>query len=99
MTNARNKVLYTGITNNLIKRVYQHKSGASKGFTQKYKANKLLYYEITDNIESAISREKQIKGGSRKRKIELINSMNSKWNDLYNELLGIDSSQLRRSSQ
>ena len=92
-------MLYTGITNNLIKRVYQHKSGASKGFTQKYKANKLLYYEITDNIESAISREKQIKGGSRKRKIELINSMNSKWNDLYNELLGIDSSQLRRSSQ
>jgi putative endonuclease len=86
MTNAGNKVLYTGITNDLMRRVYEHKAGIHKGFTQKYKVNKLVYYEATDNIESAISREKQIKGGSRSRKIELINSMNSKWEDLYDKL-------------
>ncbi|MDO8886199.1 GIY-YIG nuclease family protein, partial [Candidatus Oleimmundimicrobium sp.] len=87
MTNKRNKVLYTGVTSDLIKRVYEHKEKLINGFTAKYKVNKLIYYEVFNNITNAISREKQIKAGSREKKIELVNSMNNKWNDLYNTLL------------
>ena len=83
MTNQKNTVLYTGVTNDLVRRVYEHKSKVSDGFTKRYNVNKLAYYEIAESAESAILREKQIKGGSRKKKIDLINSMNPEWNDLY----------------
>lgn len=86
MTNRRNTVLYTGIAGNLIKRIYEHKQKIVEGFTKKYNINKLVYYEIFDNPENTISREKQIKAGSRKKKIELIESMNPEWKDLYDEL-------------
>ena len=78
--------MYTGVTNDLIRRVIEHKDGVVESFTSRYKVNKLVYYEVTDSIESAILREKQIKGGSRNDKIELVNSMNSEWNDLSEEL-------------
>lgn len=86
MTNKRNTVLYTGVTGDLIKRVYEHKNNTIEGFTKKYNVNKLVYYEIFKNSASAISREKQIKAGSRDKKIILIESMNPKWKDLYHEL-------------
>ena len=86
MTNKRNTVLYTGVTSFLKKRVYEHKEKLAPGFTNKYNVNKLIYYEIFNNIYNALSREKQIKAGSRQKKIILINSLNPKWNDLYYEL-------------
>jgi len=86
MTNKRNTVLYTGVTNDLKRRVYEHKEKLVEGFTKKYNITKLVYYEVFDNIENAILREKQIKGGSRHKKIELINNMNKVWRDLYEEL-------------
>lgn len=75
MADIRNVVLYTGVTNDLIKRVYEHKEKTAQGFTKKYNITKLVYYEVCNDIEGAILREKQIKGGSRKKKNELINSM------------------------
>jgi putative endonuclease len=87
MTNKRNTVLYTGVTSNLIKRVYEHKEKLVEGFTKRYKIKKLVYYEVFADITNAISREKQIKAGSRRKKIELIESMNKEWKDLYSELL------------
>jgi putative endonuclease len=86
MTNAKHTVLYTGVTSNLISRVWQHKEKLVDGFTKKYHVNMLMYYEVFADAMSAISREKQIKAGSRQKKIELINSMNSEWRDLYGEL-------------
>jgi putative endonuclease len=86
MTNKWNKVLYTGVTNDLQRRVLEHKGKISKGFTKRYNVDKLVYFQVAESIESAILREKQAKGGSRKDKIELINSMNPEWRDLYNEL-------------
>ena len=86
MTNRRNTVIYTGVTNDLKRRVYEHREKLTEGFTKKYNITKLVYYEILEDIESAILREKQIKGGSRQRKIDLINSMNKEWLDLYQEL-------------
>ena len=86
MTNKNNTVLYTGMTNNLVKRVYEHKEKLIDGFTKKYNCTKLVYYEIISNPYNAIIREKQIKAGSRKKKISLINSMNPKWKDLYDDL-------------
>lgn len=80
-------MLYTGVTNNLIRRVYEHKQKLVDGFTKKYNITKLVYYEMFNNIENAISREKQIKGGSRQKKIELINNMNKEWRDLYKTCL------------
>lgn len=85
MTNKNNTVLYTGVTNNLIRRVYEHKEKLIKGFTSKYNINKLVYFEETNNIEAAIKREKQIKAGSRQKKIDLINSMNHGWKDLLED--------------
>jgi len=82
MTNKSNTTLYTGVTNNLHRRVYEHKNNSGSGFTTKYKLQKLVYYEVTTDINAAILREKQIKGGSRQRKIELINSLNPDWMDL-----------------
>ena len=86
MTNAHNTVLYTGVTNQLQRRVYEHKNGQVSIFTKKYNVTKLVYYEVTDNVHSALAREKQIKGGSRKKKIDLVNSLNPTWKDLYDEL-------------
>lgn len=86
MTNPRNTVLYVGVTRDLIKRVYEHKAKLVDGFTKKYNIVKLVYYEVLEDIENAIFREKQIKAGSREKKIQLINSMNGEWRDLYDEL-------------
>ena len=87
MTNKHNTVLYTGVTNDLIQRIYEHKEKSIAGFTKKYNVNKLVYYEIFVDVNSAITREKQIKAGSRQKKIDLINSMNPQWRDLYDGLL------------
>jgi len=86
MTNKNNDVLYTGVTNNLKRRVYEHKNGLCKGFTKRYNIVKLVYYEIFQDSYAAIAREKQIKGGSRRKKIELIEGVNSKWKDLYDKI-------------
>ena len=86
MTNKNNTVLYTGITSDLKKRVYEHKNKIVKGFTEKYNTIKLVYYEVFEDVKSAITREKQIKAGSRNKKIELIKSINSQWRELYEEL-------------
>jgi len=86
MTNKNNDVLYTGFTNNLKRRVYEHKNGLCKGFTKRYNIVKLVYYEIFQDSYAAIAREKQIKGGSRRKKIELIEGVNSKWKDLYDKI-------------
>lgn len=83
MTNARNTVLYTGVTNDLARRVYEHKNGLGSVFVKKYNVHKLVYYEVGDSIHSAIAREKQIKGGSRQKKIDLIVRLNPEWKDLY----------------
>ena len=86
LTNKRNTVLYTGVTNDLQRRVYEHREKLISGFTKKYKVYKLVYYEETESIEAAILREKQIKGGSRQKKIDLIVRMNPQWRDLYEEI-------------
>ena len=86
MTNAHNTVIYCGVTNNLARRVYEHKNGLGGIFTKKYNVNKLVYYEIGDNVNAALAREKQIKGGSRKKKIDLINGVNPEWKDLFDEI-------------
>jgi putative endonuclease len=88
MTNSHNTVLYTGVTNNLYRRVLEHRSGKGGYFAKKYNVTKLVYYEFGDDINMAILREKQIKAGSRKKKLELINSMNPEWKDLLEEILG-----------
>jgi len=86
LTNKNNTVLYTGVTSNLVKRIYEHREKLVAGFTRRYNIDKLVYYEIFDNIEEAILREKQIKGGSRKDKIKLIEKDNPNYRDLYGEL-------------
>ena len=85
LTNANHTVLYTGVTNDLIRRCYEHKHKKVKGFTQKYNVDKLIYFEIFDHIDLAITREKQIKGYSRKKKSGLINEFNTEWKELYHE--------------
>jgi putative endonuclease len=86
MTNKHNKVLYTGITSDFKRRVYEHKAKLISGFTKQYNISKLVYYEIYQDPENAILREKQIKAGSRQRKINLINTMNGAWLDLSMQL-------------
>ena len=85
VTNKKNGTLYTGVTSNLPKRIHEHKN-ASEGFTAKYGCKNLVYYEILEDMENAIAREKQIKAGSRKKKIALIESVNPEWRDLYNNI-------------
>jgi len=87
MTNFVNNVLYTGVTNYLIRRVFEHRNKLANGFTAKYNITKLVYYEIFDDPENAIAREKQIKGGSRQKKIELIKKDNPNFEDLYSKLI------------
>jgi putative endonuclease len=84
MTNP-SKTLYTGVTNNLMRRVYEHKNKLVQGFTSKYNIHILVYYESTSNVHAALAREKQIKGWLREKKIGLINSMNPEWKDLSEE--------------
>lgn len=84
--NKRNGTLYIGVTSDLIKRIYEHKNKFVEGFTKKYNVNKLGYYEIYDNIETAIEREKKLKGTSRRKKLELIEINNPNWLDLYDEI-------------
>jgi putative endonuclease len=83
LTNVSNRVLYTGVTSDLVKRVYEHRNKLVEGFTKKYKVNKLVYYEVFEDITNAIIREKQIKGWLRSKKISLIEEFNSDWKDLY----------------
>jgi len=85
MTNRYHTVLYVGVTNDLLRRVIEHKSGKGGVFTSKYILNKLVYYEVGNEINYAILREKQIKGRSRQKKIDLINCVNPEWKDLYEE--------------
>jgi len=86
MTNKHNTVLYTGVTNDLKKRAWQHREKLVEGFTKRYNVTKLVYYEVSDDVRAAIAREKQIKGGSRQKKVDLVNSMNSGWRNLYDDL-------------
>ncbi len=79
-------VIYTGVTNDLLKRAYEHKEKFADGFTRKYKVNKLVYYEASQDIEYAIQREKQIKGYLRQKKVSLIENTNRGWRDLYKVL-------------
>ena len=86
LANKHNNVLYTGVTSDLIRRIYEHKSKLVKGFTQKYNVDRLVYYEACDNIIVAIEREKQIKAGNRQKKEDLIHKLNPHWNDLWKEI-------------
>ena len=87
LSNKWNTVLYVGVTNELVKRVWQHKQKLVKGFTEKYNLDKLVYYESGGDVNEAILKEKLIKGGSRKKKVLLIEKMNPEWKDLYETLL------------
>ncbi|CZO61879.1 GIY-YIG nuclease superfamily protein [Legionella pneumophila] len=87
MANKRNGTIYTGVTNDLIKRVYEHKYGDVPGFTQEHGCKFLVYYELIEDMISAIAREKQFKGGLRKKKLALIEKLNPYWEDLYEKLL------------
>ena len=87
LASHKNGTLYTGVTSNLIQRVYQHKNNLIEGFTKKYGVHSLVYYELHENILSAITREKQIKKWKRQWKIELIEKNNPNWKDLYYELV------------
>ena len=86
MASGKNGTLYTGVTSDLIKRVWQHKENLIDGFTKKYHVHKLVYYELVDDMSVAIAREKQIKAGSRAKKIALIERQNPAWVDLYDGL-------------
>jgi putative endonuclease len=88
VTNKRHGTLYTGVTSDLPGRIYQHKNKVDEGFTAKYGCDKLVYYEQHETMESAILREKQIKAGTRQKKLELITSMNPDWLDLYESIIG-----------
>ena len=87
IANSRNTVLYTGVTGNLVARIYYHKNKSVSSFSSKYNLGKLVYYEVHENVNLAIEREKQIKAGSRKKKIDLINKVNPSWKDLYSTII------------
>lgn len=85
MASKRNGTLYTGVTSNLPQRVFQHREGFIPGFTSRYRCKLLVWYEMFDEMVPAIAREKQIKAGSRRKKLSLIEAMNSEWRDLYED--------------
>ena len=88
LSNKANNVIYTGVTSDLVRRVYEHKSKADpKSFTAKYNVHKLIYFEDTSDVYEAITREKQIKSWKRKKKNELINQFNPEWKDLYGSII------------
>ena len=86
LTNKTNRVLYTGVTNDLKRRIYEHRNKLADGFTKKYNVYKLVYFDYTTDVRSAISREKQIKGWTRAKKEALIDEFNPEWQDLYDVL-------------
>lgn len=86
-TNPQNNVFYTGVTNNLVRRIWEHKQKLVSGFTEKYNINKLVFYEVFEDINDAIAKEKQIKGGSREKKLKLIESVNPEFEDLYGSII------------
>ena len=86
MANRRNGTIYTGVTSTLIQRTWQHREGAADGFTKRYGCKMLVWYELADTMEAAIAREKQIKAGSRTKKLALIEAMNPDWRDLFEEI-------------
>jgi putative endonuclease len=88
MTNRHNSVLYVGMTNNLTRRVSQHRSYEVPGFTARYRCHKLVYYEHYSNVRTAIARETQLKKWSRKKKIDLIDRLNPRWFDLFDNISG-----------
>ena len=90
MANKENTVLYTGVTNDLVKRAYQHREKMFKGFTSQYEVSKLVYYEYFEDPTNAISREKQIKAGSRADKWKLIEKFNPEFRDLYTQVCGCE---------
>jgi putative endonuclease len=83
MASRRNGTLYTGVTSNLVQRVWQHREGAMPGFTRSYGCKRLVWFECHDTMVAAITREKQIKGGSRARKVALVEATNPNWQDLF----------------
>ena len=87
MGSHRNGTLYTGVTSDLIKRVWQHRKGLGDGFTKRYGCKLLVWFELADTMDSAIAREKQIKAGSRKKKLVLIEAMNPDWTDLFDQIV------------
>jgi putative endonuclease len=89
LASKRNGTLYIGVTNNLQRRLNEHKQGLADGFTKKYQIHNLVYFEQTSDVVSAIAREKQLKGGSRKQKIDLIELQNPQWKDLCTDILGV----------
>ena len=86
MANRRNGTIYTGVTSTLFQRTWQHREGAADGFTKRYGCKTLVWYELADTMEAAIAREKQIKAGSRTKKLALIEAMNPDWRDLFEEI-------------
>ena len=88
MANRRNGTLYVGVTSDLIGRAWQHREGAIEGFTKQYDCKLLVWFETGDTMEGAITREKQIKGGSRAKKLALIEALNPRWTDLYPAICG-----------
>ncbi len=87
LSNKKNGTIYVGVTSDLVKRIHQHKSDSIEGFTARYKLKNLVYYELHGNMLTAIAREKQIKSGSRKRKAQLIESVNKEWKDLFSSII------------
>lgn len=87
MTNDSNRVIYTGVTSDIVKRVWQHKEGMIAGFTKRYRCKKLVFYELHHSMEIAISREKQIKGWLRSKKNQLVETINPQWKDLYDDVV------------
>ena len=87
ITNRYNTTLYIGVTSNLVKRIWEHKNHVIEGFSKAYNLDKLVYYEIMEDIETAINREKFLKGKTRKFKKDLINKFNPTWKDLYNDII------------
>ncbi len=87
MASKRNGTLYTGVTSNLPQRAWQHREGLVEGFTKRYACKLLVWFELADTMGTAIMREKQLKGGSRAKKLALIEAMNPRWHDLYEDIL------------
>jgi len=87
MASGRNGTIYTGVTSDLVRRAYQHRTGIGDGFTRRNGCKLLVFYEVYDDMPNAITREKQVKGGSRRKKLALIEAMNPTWRDLYPDIL------------
>jgi len=87
MANQRNGTLYTGVTSDLVQRVWQHREGLGDGFTKQYGCKQLVWFELAGTMDAAVTREKQIKGGSRVKKLHLIESSNPDWDDLYDQIV------------